>query len=167
MTTPSITADWASKGLDTADFFAQRFSKDPTTKVGAAIMNRRKRFVGVGYNGFPDRTPDDPARLADREAKLADTIHAEVNAVLNSTASVEDGVLFVTHPPCGECAKFVNQAGIREVHFRDPEPGTPFSERWAKSIETASDHFRRARIPAFGWDRSDPPRVTRRLGYRD
>ena len=28
-------------------------SKDPNTKVGACIVNKNKRIVGIGYNGFP------------------------------------------------------------------------------------------------------------------
>lgn len=28
-------------------------SKDPSTKVGACIVDSQKRIVGIGYNGFP------------------------------------------------------------------------------------------------------------------
>ena len=28
-------------------------SKDPSTQVGACIVNEDKRIVGVGYNGLP------------------------------------------------------------------------------------------------------------------
>ena len=28
-------------------------SKDPSTKVGACIVNEDKRIIGIGYNGFP------------------------------------------------------------------------------------------------------------------
>ena len=34
-------------------------SKDPNTQVGACIVNRQKRIVGVGYNGFPTGCSDD------------------------------------------------------------------------------------------------------------
>lgn len=159
----AVPYDWIMKGLDTAEFFADRFSKDPSTKVGAAIMNRRKRFVGLGYNGLPDRLPDDPAILNDREAKNDDTIHAEINAALNATASTEGCFLFVSHPPCGDCAKFIIQVGIEEVHFRDLDPGSSFSQRWAASIAKADDKFRRARLPAFGWSREGA--LTRRIGH--
>lgn len=163
--TPATPISWVEKGLDTAEFFANRFSKDPSTKVAAVIMNRRHRFIALGYNGFPDRIPDDPQRLLDRDAKLADTIHAEVNAVLNAVASVEGGVMFVTHPPCGDCAPFIVQAGIVEVHYRAPEKGSTFSERWKCSVERGSDCFRRAGVPVFGWNRfSNPVELVERLG---
>lgn len=159
----AVPHEWIMKGLDQAEFTAERFSKDPSTKVGAAIMNRRKRFVGLGYNGLPDRLPDDPAILNDREAKNDDTIHAEINAALNATASTEGCFLFVSHPPCGDCAKFIIQVGIEEVHFRDLDPGSSFSQRWAASIAKADDKFRRARLPAFGWSREGA--LTRRIGH--
>ena len=158
----AVPHGWIEKGLDTAEFFAERFSKDPSTKVGAAIMNHRKRFVGLGYNGLPDRLPDEPSILSNREAKNDDTIHAEVNAVLNATASTEDCYLFVSHPPCGDCAKFIIQAGIVEVHFRDLDPNSSFSQRWAASIAKADDKFKRAGLPAFGWSKEGA--LTRRLG---
>ena len=28
-------------------------SKDPSTKVGACIVNQNKRIIGIGYNGLP------------------------------------------------------------------------------------------------------------------
>ena len=28
-------------------------SKDPSTQVGACIVNQEKKIVGIGYNGFP------------------------------------------------------------------------------------------------------------------
>lgn len=153
MTSPSLSTSWIAKGLDLADFYGTRCSKDPSTKVGAMLMNRKKRPVGWGYNGFPDRLPDDPARLADREAKNADTIHAEVNAVLNAIGSPEDTILFVNYPPCGDCAKFIIQAGIAEVHYIALDPEDSFAARWACSMERAADVFARARVPVFGWRR--------------
>ena len=150
---PFVNLEWVAKGLDTAEFFANRFSKDPSTKVGAVIMNKRKRIVGFGYNGFPDRIPDAPHRLADRTLKNEDTIHAEVNAVLNATASVEGCALFVNFPPCGDCAKFVIQAGIDVVHYLALDPDSGFAERWACSMDRAQSAFKRAGVPMIGWRR--------------
>lgn len=143
--------DWVLKGLGAAEHFAT-WSKDPSTQVGAVILSRRNRVIGVGYNGFPSRMKDDPARLADRALKNADTIHAEINAVLNATADVEGCPLFVSHPPCGECALFLSQVGVSEVHYRTIDPVSGFYDRWATSIERADGVFRRARMTAYGWD---------------
>ena len=34
-------------------------SKDPSTQVGACIVNKKKRIIGIGYNGLPQGIPDD------------------------------------------------------------------------------------------------------------
>ena len=34
-------------------------SKDPSTQVGACIVNSDKKIVGVGYNGLPQGCDDD------------------------------------------------------------------------------------------------------------
>ncbi len=34
-------------------------SKDPSTKVGACIVDTDNKIVGVGYNGFPTGCSDD------------------------------------------------------------------------------------------------------------
>ena len=52
-------------------------SKDPSTQVGACIVNPDKRIVAIGYNGFPRGISDDNfpwARKADDplDTKLLD-----------------------------------------------------------------------------------------------
>ena len=44
------------------------FSKDPSTKVGAVIVDDDKRVISIGYNGFPKGIKDDQ-RLENRELK--------------------------------------------------------------------------------------------------
>lgn len=92
------------------------WSKDPNTKVGAVIADANAVIVGMGYNGFPRSVIDSEELYNDREAKYARVVHAELNAILNSTKSVQGCDLFVTLPPCNECAKVIIQAGIRSVH---------------------------------------------------
>jgi deoxycytidylate deaminase len=71
-------------------------SKDPSTQVGACIVDTRKRIVGIGYNGFPAGCSDDIlpwARTADDEldTKYPYVVHAEVNAILNKNSSELSG----------------------------------------------------------------------------
>lgn len=40
-------------------FLSSMRSKDPSTQVGACIVNPDKRIVGMGYNGFPRGCSDD------------------------------------------------------------------------------------------------------------
>ncbi len=99
-----------------------RRSKDPSTQVGACIVNNYKRIVGVGYNGFPSRCGDDELPWS-REGEYLDTkypyvCHAELNAVLNSNSADLDGCsIYVALFPCNECAKVIIQSGITEVVY--------------------------------------------------
>jgi len=69
---------WDSRFMDLARLVAS-WSKDPSTQVGAVIVDQDKRIVSTGFNGFPRCVNDSPV---DREVKLLRTIHAEENALL-------------------------------------------------------------------------------------
>lgn len=45
------------------------WSKDPSTKVGAVLVNEDKHVVGMGFNGFPVGVADTEERLNNRELK--------------------------------------------------------------------------------------------------
>jgi dCMP deaminase len=104
-------------------FLSAMRSKDPSTQVGACIVNADKRIVGIGYNGFPRGCSDDElpwARSADNEmdTKYPYVCHAEVNAILNkNSAEVRGCALFVALFPCNDCAKIIIQSGITEVVY--------------------------------------------------
>ena len=60
----------------------------------------------------------------DREGSFVDTkyayvVHAELNAILNATQSLQNASLYVSLFPCNECAKAIVQAGIKEVVYED------------------------------------------------
>ena len=97
-------------------------SKDPSTQVGAAIFDDKRRLVSVGYNGFARGVDDLDRRLEDREMKLRLTLHAEKNAMLFANGSLEGCTLVVTHPCCAQCAAQVVQAGIKHVIWKVPSP---------------------------------------------
>ncbi len=96
-------------------------SKDPETQVGACIVNPAKRIVGVGYNGFPTGCSDDdfPWERTGKtlETKYPYVVHAELNAILNSTTALDNCTIYVALFPCNECAKAIIQSGIREVVY--------------------------------------------------
>lgn len=96
-------------------------SKDDTSQVGACIVNNRNRIVGIGYNGMPYGCDDNQFPWG-REGGFLDTkyayvVHAEANAILNSSTDLEGSRIYVTLFPCNECAKLIIQSGIREVVF--------------------------------------------------
>ncbi|XP_076813379.1 putative deoxycytidylate deaminase [Clavelina lepadiformis] len=49
---------WDDYFMSLAILSSQR-SKDPSTQVGACIVNKDKRVIGMGYNGLPDGCKDD------------------------------------------------------------------------------------------------------------
>jgi dCMP deaminase len=97
-------------------------SKDPNTQVGACIVDGKKRIIGIGYNGFPRGCPDDQLPW-DRQAenqndtKYPYIVHAEANAILNSTKELEGATLYVALFPCNECTKLIIQSGIKDIVF--------------------------------------------------
>jgi dCMP deaminase len=111
---------WDEYFMGEALLAAQR-SKDPSTQVGACLVNSKKRIIGVGYNGFPKSCSDEFFPWA-REGEFLETkypyvIHAEMNALLNSIGDVEGSHLYVTLFPCHVCAGFITQAGIKRVTY--------------------------------------------------
>ena len=97
-------------------------SKDPSTQVGACIVNQFNKIVGIGYNGFPIGCSDDElpwARSADdsNKTKYPYVVHAEANAILNSTKDLHGSRIYVALFPCNECTKLIIQSGIREILY--------------------------------------------------
>jgi dCMP deaminase len=112
--------NWDDYFMGVAKLSALR-SKDPNTQVGACIVNTKKRIVGIGYNGFPIGVDDDSFPWEKNEnwieSKYPYVVHAEPNAILNATVSLDGATLYVTLFPCHECAKLIIQSGIKEVVF--------------------------------------------------
>lgn len=99
-------------------------SKDPHTKVGAAIVSPDHKVASLGYNGMPRGIEDTKiswGRTGDElDTKYPYVCHAELNAVLNSTTrDLEGDTVYVTLFPCNECAKALIQVGIKRVIFLD------------------------------------------------
>lgn len=106
--------DWDGRFWDLASLVAG-WSKDPSTQVGAVIVNKNRQVLGLGYNGFPRGVNDDPERYNNRETKLMFVAHAERNALDNTFTSSEGATLYSTLFPCTDCAKGIIQRGIKRV----------------------------------------------------
>ena len=103
-------------------------SKDPSTQVGAVIVDQEHKVVGIGYNGLPIGCSDDEFPW-DREGGMLETkyafvVHAELNAILNSTRNLHGCTLYVSLFPCNECAKAIIQSGIRKIVYEDDKYAT-------------------------------------------
>lgn len=112
---------WDEYFMGIAMLSAKR-SKDPSTQVGACIVDKDNKVVGIGYNGFPIGCSDDNLPW-ERKANNANhtkypyVVHAEANAILNSTKDLHGARIYVDLFPCNECAKLIIQSGIKEVVF--------------------------------------------------
>lgn len=126
------------------------FSKDPSTKVGAVIVDDDKRVISIGYNGFPKGIKDDQ-RLENRELKYEMIVHAEANALLFANAPVK-GCTIYTWPfqPCSRCASLIIQAGIRRVVSVENK-----DQKWCENFQLAHDMMTEARIEIETY--LDPP----------
>lgn len=131
-----IDVKWQPRFVALADLAAS-WSKDPSTKVGAVIVDPVSlAILSTGYNGFPRRVRehmvDDPDALDEvrwtRPEKYRWVEHAERNAIYNAArlgARTEGMVMFVNWEPtpCADCARAIIQAGITAVYG----PTRPFS----------------------------------------
>ena len=112
---------WDEYFMGLAHLSAMR-SKDPSTQVGAVIVDQEHKVVGIGYNGLPIGCSDDEfpwEREGDTlNTKYAYVVHGELNAILNCKGNDLTGCrIYVGLFPCNECAKAIIQSGIKEVVY--------------------------------------------------
>lgn len=127
---------WDLRFLDLAKFVSS-WSKDPSTQVGAVIVDPYKRIVSLGYNGFPMGISDDDNRLSDRDTKYKMIVHGEMNAILFANTSLKECSLY-TFPfmPCPRCASMIIQTGIkRVVSYKN------ISDRWEDEFKVSRNLF--------------------------
>lgn len=137
----SRNVKWDRRFMNLAEEFAT-WSKDPSTQVGAVIIDHDRRVVGSGYNGFPRGVHDDPARYMEKMVKYKMIVHAEANAILNSVKNIRDCTLYATKSPCSECVKLIIQSGIWRVV--SPAPAT--EGVWAEDSNFAMTMLKEAGI---------------------
>ena len=139
--------NWDEYFMGVALLSAKR-SKDPNTQVGACIVTEDKRIVGLGYNGLPRGCSDDEFPW-ERDGEFLNTkypfvCHAELNAILNSTRSLKDCIIYVALFPCHECSKAIIQSGIKEIVFlSDKYSGTDSDLASKRMLDAAGVTYRK------------------------
>lgn len=107
-------AIWDKRFLDLAEHIST-WSKDPSTKVGAVLVNDQKIVVGLGYNGFSRGVEDSEWRLNNRDLPA-----------------------FAIPCICHDCCKVAIQVGVKEVVGVTPsEVNKERAKRWGESIDIA------------------------------
>ena len=118
-------------------------SKDPSTQVGACIVDSENRILSTGYNGFPAGCSDDDFPW-EREGGYGETkypfvVHAELNAILNARGkNLTGSKIYVALFPCNECAKAIIQAGITEIIYLSDKYATTDSTLASKRMLRAA-----------------------------
>lgn len=142
---------WDEYFMGVALLAAQR-SKDPSTQVGACIIDGDKRILSTGYNGFPKGCSDDEYPW-NRDESLGETkyqyvVHAELNAILNASGKSLSGATdYVGLFPCHECAKAIIQSGIKEViYLSDKYHDTPSMTASRKMLDSAGVKYRQIKL---------------------
>ena len=143
-------AEWDRRFLKIAREVAT-WSKDPSTQVGAVIVDQDQRVVSLGYNGLPRGVSDSRDLLDDRVAKYATVIHAEQNALLFAARPVAGCTCYTWPlPPCAHCAALLIQAGITDV-VAPLAVSEDLERRWGASLDLTRDLFREADVDLWGY----------------
>ena len=118
-------------------------SKDPSTQVGACIVDDDHKVVSIGYNGMPRGIADNDLTWEKGEglhSKYLYVCHAEFNAILNirNGSSLKGCTVYVTLFPCNECTKAIIQTGIKKiVYLSDKYADTIGMQASRKMLELA------------------------------
>lgn len=105
-----------------ARFIAETFSKDPSTKVGAVMVDSQDfTMLTHGYNGMPRGIDESRQERQERPLKYAYYEHAERNAIYNLARQVLKGSIAIsTTKPSISCARALISVGVTEFYFPHP-----------------------------------------------
>jgi dCMP deaminase len=141
-------SNWDKRFLELAKLVSS-WSKDPSTKVGAVIVDDQNIIVSVGFNGFPKGIEDND-RLNHRDSKYQIIIHAENNALMFAKRPLDNCTLY-TYPfmPCPRCAGMIIQSGIkRVVSYKN----TIDRHRWELDFSISRELFNEANMQLEEWE---------------
>lgn len=148
---------WDEYFMGVAKLSALR-SKDPGTQVGACIVNKELRIIGIGYNGMPQGCSDESFPW-NKEGDFLDTkypyvVHAEANAILNATTDLKGSTIYVSLFPCNECAKLIIQSGIKEIVFEDNKyEGTKEYVAATNMLNSAKVSYRQIKVGTLNYEK--------------
>lgn len=136
-----MSTKWDQRFISVAQNIST-WSKDPSKKIGAVIVNDDRRILATGYNGFPKGIEDSADRYENREIKYELVVHAEMNAIYNATyngISLKDSTIYVYGlPVCHDCARGIVQVGIKRVVMATADT---IPEKWVASFSKSLNLF--------------------------
>lgn len=151
----TVKTDWNKRKIKYVLGEINSWSKDPSTKVSAAIFNG-KYPICASYNGFPPGVHDTVERLTDREVKYKLVQHAEANSISTCARlgiKTEGMTMAVSLFPCSSCAGMIISAGIKEVITL--KPVGDILTRWEKDFQISRTLFSEAGINVIEIDETE------------
>lgn len=130
---------WDEYFLELAATAAKK-SKDPECQVGVAIRGARNETLATGFNGPPVGIDD--SVVADRQAKLRQVVHAEINALIFvDPQKLAGATLYTTKPVCIHCAPVLCQYHGLYGPLTIAQPPIDPSSSWAAGQQQALEMF--------------------------
>lgn len=124
-------------------------SPHPTNKVAAALFGAGGTFALARTNYWPPAILEHFGPDTDI-GNSSGTIHAEIACFLSAPGPTDGGSLYVTDPPCPNCAKNMAEAGIAAIYIDHKGFDKDFAARRGAQFENMSMQiFARAGIDVY------------------
>ncbi len=114
----STQQDWDEYFMQIAEAAAAK-SKDPSSKMGCAIVDTNKRVVSLGYNGLPQGADESKMTMSERPMKYYFIIHSEMNALIYARRDLTGCTVYNRVATCENCLKHCLQAGVKRFVYRE------------------------------------------------
>ena len=135
---------WDKRFLNLAKHIST-WSKDPSTQVGCVIVDKDKRVVSMGYNGFAKGVNDSKERYNCRTIKYDLVIHSEINALIFSQKDISNCTIYTyPMPPCARCTAAIIQSGIKRIVSIKPTEDQ--INRWGNDFDLSKEQREEANI---------------------
>jgi dCMP deaminase len=145
---------WDIRFLDLA-YTVSKWSRDPSTKVGAVIVRPDMSVASLGFNGFPKGMTDHDHLYANRDEKYSRIIHGEINALVHAREPVYGYSLYtVPFMPCDRCFVQMAQAGI--TRFIAPIASQESLSRWGTAFDKVRQYAREMALELVEIDYTKP-----------
>ena len=138
---PEVSPDALQDWFNELVWFRDTYSRDPSTKVGAAILDHSNSLWALAINDYPhyiDRPACDDLP-ENRSVKLDNTDHAELNSIREANFNgvpLDGKIMLTTLFPCNGCMREIKFAGITDVIAPNEEDAERL-QRWVESFERA------------------------------
>lgn len=132
--------EWDEFFLGMAKAYSKK-SKDPGAQVGSIAVRPDHTTASWGFNGFAKKMPDVIEHYRNRDKKLEDMIHAEMNVIILAREPLDGCTLYVyPFAPCHRCMPHVIQAGFERIVA--PKLTERNSPNWSESIAKSREQAR-------------------------